>query len=86
MSWLGALRVARAYGEGMILPLPLVKADVDLDADLNMVTWALIAAGVALVLLGAAAYVRDAGTVRTLHGAAAVLGALVVVLALIRLL
>jgi hypothetical protein len=66
--------------------LPLVEADVDIDTDLNLVTWSLIAAGVALVLLGAAPYVSATpNATRALHMAAAVLGLVVVVLALIRL-
>jgi hypothetical protein len=65
--------------------LPLVEASVEVDTDLNLVTWALIAAGVALLLLGALPFVNDAGARRGMSGFAAVLGAVVVVLALIRL-
>jgi len=65
--------------------LPLVEASVDVDADLNMVTWALIAAGVALILLGALPFVNDAGARRGMSAFAAVLGIAVLVLAFIRL-
>ena len=58
---------------------------VDLNEINDQLAWALVAGGLALVLLGAVPFLRDARAVRVASAVAMLLGVVVVVLAIVRI-